>query len=362
MAIYIIKTLEEITSHLRAQPTADIVIFDLHFLFTIPSDGYLVRGVGDFKLDGGMIQSPRHIAACLLCHGSPYIFDSSNYVAQTDWPKFKFKNYTKFINKPSSTIYVCMAVYVRQDAATMPATEQRTRKKTTVVTTNNTGHPGVDHLRSDRFSAAYTEFWCRPRVTLCANMVMRTTERPIAYFEARRVHALERGLPRLPTVDPRTQAIVEKIVATLAAFYGTTPDQLHVMNDNGQDNFVGAEVFTEMKVYRTFEANLTEWNSCSDTEFAFYTHPMAVYAFVAMATQLCPIDGSYIVANLAAVDEDVGRRTEATMHLMGRLGVDTSVVSREDARNIATECGVFGALGVAGVVRMVNAILHKDAS
>jgi hypothetical protein len=202
-------------------------------------------------------------------------------------------------------------------------------------------------------------------VATCDKMVTRRATNPQhAYFEARRLYALARGLPMLPTVvDPRTLAIVENIVAILAAFHGTTPDRLHVMDDNGQGNFLGAEVFTEGEVRRTFEANLTALNACPDQEFAFYTHDMAVYAFVSMATQLCPIEGSYVVvANVEAIEQDIGRRTDATMHLMDRLGLGNNavVLSREDARNIATERGVFGALGVAGVVRMVDAIRQKD--
>lgn len=51
--------------------------------------------IGSYKLIGAGLTSAWHVILGFFCNGTPYVYDSNNIIAETDWPKFNFSNYYK---------------------------------------------------------------------------------------------------------------------------------------------------------------------------------------------------------------------------------------------------------------------------
>jgi hypothetical protein len=102
----------------------------------------------DFKLEASIIQLEnadktklRHSVAGLMCNGIPYIYDSTNYVAQTDWPNGNLgeymdvlveEGYSGFTPFASALVYIDHSRIPRNPNPTPPSGPMPSRRSTTV--------------------------------------------------------------------------------------------------------------------------------------------------------------------------------------------------------------------------------------
>ena len=60
--------------------------------------------IGNYRLHAAGLSSNDHSVVGLMCHGIPYIYDSNNIIANSNWPEIDFSGYyekcMEIINKP----------------------------------------------------------------------------------------------------------------------------------------------------------------------------------------------------------------------------------------------------------------------